>query len=189
MHPYSLDSKSRIRVYFFLLLLSCLLSYLLLSILPQLPWWIESPSPLALYGALFLVLDRSLWHQSFLQPIFKTPDLRGTWQGVIQTSHRANSKKKIPVSVTIKQNWTTVLVELETAQSKSLSTVAALSGAMLLYQYNNFPSTNAPKTMEAHEGSAEAKLKGKDLIEINYYTGRGRSTHGQIKAKKVEKVT
>ena len=43
------------------------------------------------------------------------------------------------------------------------------------------PKTTAPETMNMHNGTTVLEFKKEDVLEGNYYTGRGRTTHGAVR--------
>ena len=96
------------------------------------------------------------------------------------------------VSISITQKWSKLLVRFETEQSQSHSISGALKVAGVVYPelsylYINQPKSLAPETMEIHRGTVTLELKG-DVLEGEYYTGRGRMTFGSIRLTKIKNL-
>ena len=78
-----------------------------------------------------------------------------------------------------------MVVTLETKYSRSRSITASLRtddvpNPELSYLYINEPKAMAVTTMSMHRGTTVMELKD-DVLEGDYYTGRGRTTFGAIK--------
>lgn len=154
-----------------------------LAAMPQLAGRIDAAALSAgvIYGGLIFLYERWGWH--WLSTI---RNLNGTWVGSITTSH--NGGTTVPCVMRVRQTWTRMAIELETEQSRSRTTMAALyddqpGDVGLKYEYVSEPRNLAAQTMHTHRGvctltiaadSEEARLSG------DYFTGRGRETRGEI---------
>jgi len=112
------------------------------------------------------------------------PDLQGSWAGTAQETSTAD-RDAVEVSVVIEQNWSSISIVLTGTDSRSVSTVAGFEmkdagPTKLVYSYFNEPKPGAPETMEAHPGFARLQLD-ENMVEGDYFTGRGRGTHGELK--------
>jgi hypothetical protein len=93
--------------------------------------------------------------------------------------------------IQIHQTWSNICVEFESATSRSFSRMAALNvtpGATqgLVYEYTNEPRGDAPVTMHAHPGFASHRMAPDgQTMEVDYYTGRGRETHGTMRLRRI----
>ncbi len=82
------------------------------ALLPPLPFWVETISPLAAYGILYTLFERHAWHW----PIFSilgittAPDVRGRWIGAQQSSYRGKDGKNVTshVVLEIQQTFTNI---------------------------------------------------------------------------------
>jgi hypothetical protein len=154
------------------------------------PWWIENPSIMLFYGALWSFYDRVLWRQRVLGVcLSQVPDLGGTWFATLQSSHDGGAQSS--GCVRIHQTWSKLLIEFESATSRSVSRMAALNvepGANqgLLYEYANDPRFTAADSMHAHRGVSVLRRSadGRSL-QGEYFTGRDRQTHGAITLKRI----
>ncbi len=196
MHPYVLESKERTNVIFLLLVFGgagALLCHWLLGLLgvTDLPWYIETPSPLAIYGLAYAAFNRWIWKTGIcrLTGLVKTPDLGGEWKGRICSFGSLGSERDIVL--TIRQTWTAICISLQTDDSRSTSNIAAITDTgpgetTLIYTYLNEPRSSAVETMHIHRGTAWLEVKdGGKLLEGEYYTGRDRVTYGAIRVSRI----
>lgn len=149
-------------------------------------WWLSVPSFAGCYSGLHWLFDRYVWRLDLLRTLklIHLPDLNGKWVGEVDSSYTQDGRAH-SVSVVILQQWSKILLRLETDHSRSRSITASLRTIDLLnpelsYQYVNEPKSNAPGTMGMHRGTAILELIGSNL-EGDYYTGRGRGEVGTIK--------
>lgn len=186
MHGYASDNFFRgPRVYFAFgaLAIAAASGLRALVALPQLDGRIDAAALSAgvIYGGLIFLYE--CWGWRWLSTL---KNLNGTWIGSITTSH--NSGATVPCVMRVRQTWTRMAIELETEQSRSRTTMAALyddqpGDVGLKYEYVSEPRNLAVQTMQAHRGvctlaiaadSNELRLSG------DYFTGRGRETRGEI---------
>lgn len=189
MHYYASDSGFRGRIAFFALGVVATLGAYLLSVLLMVlkvvpPWWIEIPSILGVYGVVVAAYDCMFWR------VFSNmPNLNGTWIGEIASSFDGEGKTRCVAR--IRQTWTRLSVELETAQSLSRTTMAAIyqetPGEMgINYEYLSEPKALATSSMQSHRGTSHLRIStAGDGLTGSYYTGRGRGTVGEISLTRV----
>jgi len=192
MHPYTTDSSERRFIPLYIAIVSILFAWglnrLFNFIQLTAPWWVDAPSVVGLYGLLYTLFDKYLWRFRILRTvvIVKIPNLNGTWNGYVASSFDKHATKH-NATIRIYQNWTRIIISLETNYSKSSSLIAAIvtenpSGTILCYEYVNEPKPNAKSTMHTHRGTARLILKsdGK-VLEGEYYTGRDRQNFGILR--------
>jgi hypothetical protein len=195
MHLYSTDSNERRVVPFFLaavaIALAWMLSRSLAAIQLSLPWWVDAPSSMGFYGALYALFDRRLWRSRFLRKLglVRVPNLAGRWRGYL-TSSFDEHVQHLDVQVQIFQTWTQISIVLSTDTSQSRSCVAVIQAAdpdsiALIYQYENQPQASAPKTMHMHYGTAMLRISNGSLLTGDYYAGRDRGTFGRISCRRL----
>jgi len=191
MHGYASDNFFRgPKVYFAFgaLAIAATSGLRALIALPQLAGRIDVAALSAgvIYGGLIFLYEQ--WGWRWLSTI---KNLNGTWVGSITTSH--NGGTSVPCVMRVRQTWTRMAIELETEQSRSRTTMAALyddqpGDTGLKYEYVSEPRNLAVQTMHTHRGvctlaitadSAETRLSG------DYFTGRGRETRGEINLHRV----
>jgi hypothetical protein len=150
------------------------------------PWWLDAPSSLAYYGALYALFDKRLWRNALLRKLglSRIPNLAGRWRGYLVSSYDAHQKRH-EVPLQIFQNWTQIVIFLTTASSISHSRSAMIQlddpeGVSLIYQYENHPLSYATKGMHMHYGTAMLRLADNDTLAGHYYAGRDRRTFGRI---------
>jgi hypothetical protein len=151
----------------------------------EVPIWIETPSVVAVLVALYALFDRHLWSW----PVFRMfrvvdfPDLRGRWTGRV----RSTDSREAEAVLEIDQTASKVIVSLYTEGSQSVSQIAdfkpATNGALQLhYSYRNEPAPHSPGSMQIHVGTgALTYFEDMNVLEGEYYTGRGRQTYGTMR--------
>ena len=194
MHGYSTDSEERRVVPLFLAVLAIALAWMsskfLSAVHLSVPWWVDAPSSMFFYGALYALFDRHLWRSRLMRKLglVRTPNLAGRWRGYL-TSSFDNHARRHDVIVQIFQSWTQISVYLSTATSVSRSSVAVIQasdpeGVALIYQYENQPLADATRTMHMHCGTAMLRMsdgsKDDSSLSGDYYAGRDRGTFGRI---------
>jgi hypothetical protein len=190
MHGYSTDSNERRVVPFFLAALAIALAWLLSRLLAathfSVPWWVDAPSSMGLYGALYTLFDKHLWRSRFIRKLglVRVPNLTGRWRGFLTSSFDAHVKQR-EVKVQISQTWTQISIALSTATSQSRSCVAAIQVAdpdciTLIYQYENHPQASALRNMHMHFGTAMLRISNSSFLVGDYYAGPDRGTFGRI---------
>ncbi len=155
------------------------------------PWWVDAPSSMAFYGALYALFDRYLWRSSLVHKLglVRIPNLTGSWRGYFITSFDGHAQRH-DLIIHIFQSWTQITVYLTTATSMSRSCAAVIQvddpeGASLIYQYQNQPLANAMKSMHMHYGTAMLRVSNGGCLTGDYYAGRDRQTFGWICCKKL----
>ena len=190
MHSYSSDHAERRRVFLTIVALSALAAYLLHLLLSlttsSVLWWVDVPSVLGFFGLIQTVFDKSLWRMAPVRRLLciTIPDLNGTWKGTLVSSYD-NHESPTEAKLTVAQNWTSILISLETATSISHSRVAGFvqdqpTCLSLTYEYLCEPLAGAIGTMHTHRGTGELCIKAGGLLEGEYYTGRDRQTYGSL---------
>ena len=158
------------------------------------PWWMDAPSSMFFYGALYALFDKHLWRHPLMHKLglVKTPNLAGRWQGYL-TSSFDNHAKRYDLCVQIVQSWTQISVFLSAATSASWSCVAVIQvsdpeGVALIYQYENQPLANATRTMHIHFGTAMLRMSDGNRLTGDYYAGRDRGTFGRISCHRLPRT-
>ena len=190
MHGYSTDSSERRMVPLLLALLAIALAWASSKFLAMaqlsLPWWVDAPSSMAFYGALYTLFDRYLWRNRLVYKLglVRIPNLAGCWRGFLVTSFDGHTTQH-DLIINIFQSWTQIVVYLNTPTSMSRSCTAVIQmddpeGAVLVYQYQNQPLADAMKTMHMHYGTAMLRISTGSSLAGDYYAGRDRRTFGRI---------
>lgn len=198
MHPYTIDSNARTKVFIILVGLSILTAWAFSRALAlpgwSVPWWIDAPSVMGFFGFYTQLFERVLWRHPLLRRLglIEVPDLNGSWRGPV-TSSFGDEHYGHDVTITIVQRWSRIAIRLDGAHSQSRSLTAALLGeesvtSELSYEYLNEPHAGATDAMQAHRGTARLALQRTaqgDALVGEYYTGRGRTTHGRLCVERV----
>src|SRR5216684_3884722 len=199
MHAHSTHSVERRVVPLLLALLAIALAWTSSKFLSaahlSIPWWVDAPSSMAFYGALYALFDRHLWRNRFVQKLglVRIPNLTGRWRGYLITSFDGHAKRH-DLMIHIFQSWTQITVYLTTPMSVSRSCAAVIQvddpeGVSLVYQYQNQPLANAMRTMHMHCGTAMLRISDGGCLVGDYYAGRDRRTFGRICCKRVTLTT
>lgn len=173
----------------FLPLVSYFISWWFYEYFPDLPFWMESISPLYVYILFYELFEKYLWNLSIFRylGIVIFPNLNGRWTGFQHSSHRENSKRvKSKVTFEIKQSFSHICVCSYYQKSDSESVIASFwehnDKNYLFFTYDNDPNSLKSGTMQKHKGTAkllfipvQKKLKG------NYFNSLGNS--GEIDVK------
>lgn len=193
MHEYSTSYHDRKPAYYILAVLSGVvgigIAFLIKAISDYSGLVVAAPSGIALYGLLFLMLDRFIWKWRWLYSlgIIKIPDLNGDWNAEISSSATGN---KISAKVKIHQTYSKIRIHLETEKSDSLSKMAALDMESpnmftLRYEYSAEFKRDESSQILRHYGVTSVKLKSidhkfSDIHPAVYYTEQGRDSHGEM---------
>ena len=193
MHSY--DVQGRQWVYIAIALLSIppvwLITFALEATRIDPAWWMTTPSFGVFYSVFYWLFDRHVWRLNSLHRsgLVRIPDLNGRWAGSVDSSY--GEKGSIhPVSLSIAQTWSRIVIRLDSDHSRSYSQTGAIrnldpSTPELSYIYLNEPKTNVGDSMQAHRGTAILELSEPDLMTGLYYTGRGRREIGAIEVTRV----
>ena len=191
MHDYAIDSRERVLVVRILFVISALVSGTAAAFIPSdfitMRWLLPIPSIPLVFGVSYWAFDNWFWRFRFLRVLrlISVPDLRGAWTGIIASSF-TDFEKTQPVTVTIEQTWTKIVLRLSAAESRSWSITASVltnspEGLILTYLFDNQPDAGSEGTMERFHGTTVLVSDASDRLEGYYYTGRGRGTHGSLK--------
>ncbi len=145
------------------------------------------------YGLFYKIFDTWIWRFETLRKvgIIKIPNLKGTWQGNISSSHD-NYSKEYEAKLEIHQTWTQISVYFESGTSESYSLSGMITAEnpvakAISYEFRNEPRVHALETMHSHRGMARLTLSIKDkecFLDGEYFTGRDRQTYGRMHFKR-----
>lgn len=153
---------------------------------PEPPFWLETLSPLVVYGLLYSLFEKYAWRWG----IFKTsgivtfPDLRGRWKGKQRSSYKEDGKNvEVPAYLEISQTFSKILVRAYYEKSQSESWVASfteINGTeYLFYIYDNDPNSLKAGTMQRHKGAVKLKyLPTENRLLGIYFNSIG--NHGEM---------
>ena len=153
-------------------------------------WLLPLQSIALVFGISYWAFDNWLWRWRFLRVmrLISVPDLRGAWTGTVASSY-TGFERQLPVTVTIEQTWTEMVVRLNAAESRSWSLTASVltnapEGLVLTYLFDNEPEAESDRTMQRFRGTTVLVHVAPDRLEGHYYTGRGRGTHGALRLRR-----
>ena len=151
------------------------------------------PDAVTIYVILSFIFTKWLWRlrtfQGWLVPF---PDLQGTWSGELKSTWKdattGQTIAPIPVTLVIRQTFSSVSCALFTRESESYSAAAQISrddsGALYLnYNYSNRPKATIRDRSAIHDGAARLRIitLPDRSLEGEYWTGR--CTTGDVSLK------
>jgi len=195
MHSYSTDSNERIRIPFFLaglgILFAWLLSWATKHYHISIPWWLDAPAAMGFYGLLYNFFNQTAWKWRWLHKanLIQTPNFSGIWSGNFYSSYDGHTEQK-QATIEIRQTWSDICIVFKNGTSRSKSITAAIltksgEGIVLSYEYQNEPGYNTVSTMQIHKGFTRLILTTPKTFEGEYFTGRGRLSHGSMNFHRV----
>ncbi len=195
MHYYVSNIDKKLKILFYIVVVSLLLNTLLKNffenIIPNISFTI---TPFAIFTVLYIVYDKYLWKLPYLSDL---PDLNGKWKGEL-TSSFDNFDNRIDIDVSINQTSSKILVRLQTVNSSSESVNLSMNNKEtgqyeIIYNYQNMPTPDSPDTMHIHRGTVWLlfnKEDDKEIMEGRYFTDRERQgNYGSITLKKDNPTT
>ena len=199
MHDYTYDSTERRHWTVALLILSMAVVWIAFQLLrgtPMdfnifVPWNADFRLSLVVFGLCFSAFNSCLWKCQLFRVLtlqkISIPNLNGTWKGTGTTSHDEHAVE-FCATLTIKQSWTKMSIELETNDSRSYSEMAALlrkdgTDFYVEYVYRNEPKPHARDSMSMHYGAARLRIL-ENTLKGEYFNGRGRETNGGLELRR-----
>lgn len=193
MHPYSTDSEERKHVPLIMAIVAigCAIgvSWILAQFGLELPWWAPPVDTMGFYGLLYQLFDKVLWRWKLVRLVggSRVPDLNGEWYGLVTPGNAMHPSARYDLTLSIRQTWTKIQVELQANLSQSLSSVAFISceDRKIKYLYENVAGPAASPTMHSHEGAATLQIdEERDRLKGSYFTGRDRQSFGAIEVSR-----
>ena len=83
------------------------------QLFPNIPFWMETISPLFAYRVLYALFEKYAWHLGLFRflGVVRMPDLRGRWKGKQRSSYQENgSNVEIPSCLEISQTFSKIFV-------------------------------------------------------------------------------
>lgn len=160
----------------FLPLISFFLAKGFYVLFPNLPFWVETLSPLLAYGILYAIFEKYAWHWKIFSilGVVSVQDLRGRWKGKQRSSYKENSNNvEVPSWLEISQTFSKIFVGACYERSQSESVVANFTElneeTYLFYTYDSEPNSLKSGTMQAHKGTVKLKYIPKERKLIGIY--------------------
>ncbi|MFT4803976.1 MAG: hypothetical protein ACI9YE_001173 [Psychroserpens sp.] len=136
-----------------------------------------------IYFSLHWLFNKWVWKI----PLFKVPDLNGTWLVKSKTLNEDGSTRfNWNGEIGVEQDWKKISLHLKTKDSQSNSYTATLSkrdgptgGWLLSYSYRNEPELEQIHELNLHKGFCEIEFdKELTLGRSSYFNSAGRRTFG-----------
>jgi len=157
---------------------------------PNVPFWVETLSPLGAYGLLYTLFEKYMWHWPLFRifGIVSIPDVRGRWLGEQTSSFKDNNGKsrKSRVIMEVEQTFSTVRVNTyykNWQTTHSLSSFIAIEDECILFiMFETTPRIEYEGEASAHKGVMRLiQLPDKKLVGT-YFNAEGRS--GELSFKR-----
>lgn len=153
------------------------------ELFPDIPFWMETISPLFAYGILYALFEKYAWHWKAFKifGVVSVPDLRGRWKGNQRSSYKEKENNvEIPSCLEISQTFSKIFMCAcyERSQSESVvANFAELNGEnYLFYIYDNEPNSLKSGTMQPHKGTVKLKyLPRENKLIGTYFNSIGNS--------------
>jgi hypothetical protein len=157
---------------------------------PDIPFWVETISPLAVYGILYNLFEKYLWHWPLFHSlgVVLVPDVRGRWLGEQISSFRdANgNSRKSRVIMEVEQTFSTITIATYYKNWHTTHTLASfvpVEGECVLFvMFETTPRVEYSGDASAHKGVIRlTQLPDKKLVGT-YFNAKGRS--GELSFKR-----
>ena len=214
MHEYVVAHHDRKKIYYSAAILSSLVGGLIIFAITKINGLtglaIAGPSGAVVFFLLFLVFDLWIWKFKFLYEwgIIKIPNIGGDWMAEISSGAPVSAppnidakgeatQKVILANFKVHQNYSRLLIKLDTKNSESISQMASLVMVSpecfkLRYEYLAKYKRDADSQALTHYGVTEFKLESVNSVfnskyEASYYTELSRDSHGSMVISRVAK--
>lgn len=165
--------------------------------------WVIPPSfftPLSFavsaLSVVLLVFDKWAWAWPGIRLFTQRPDLRGTWEGLIQSgwegSDGSGKIRPIKAYFVIHQTYMGLHLRLLTQESNSITLAASLmsesdAAYMVTGVYRNVPKHSVRERSPMHFGGLLLHLEGPPLVFMSGHYWTDRKSHGEIELKRMTK--
>jgi hypothetical protein len=152
---------------------------------------------LAVFGV--IAFDLWVWKWPGIHRLAQRPRIDGAWRATLtphENSHIPDGGNRGPIeaAVLVEQTYWSVSVTLLTAESRSISTSAAIHNrtrqqSVLMYTYGNEPEQQHRPRSQPHTGASHFDIAGRDPREMtgSYWTAR--LTVGDMRLTLVDRKT
>lgn len=189
-------SKSSHILFFVVLLPAFALSvgWLVARQLPEVPFWVETISPLGAYGLLYALFERRLWHWPVFRwlGIVSVPDLRGRWVGEQLSSYKKENGKPLTSRVVLEIEQTFSGIQTHAYYhrwngSHSASCFLHIDGQQyLVIVFESEPGVHHNGDEKAHKGLTRLSFNATDgVLAGSYFNSNGNV--GELRLKRTSK--
>lgn len=173
-------------ILFFVVLLPAIslgIGYGFATVFPDVPFWVETISPLAAYGLLYSFFEKHAWHWSIFRwlGVVAIPDLRGRWLGEQISSFRDTNGKprKSRVIMEVEQTFSTIKVHTyykNWQTTHSLSSFIQIEDECILFvMFETVPRVHYEGEAAAHKGVIRLAQLPDARLTGTYFNAEGRS--------------
>lgn len=186
MHFYSKDFHNNKFIHVVLAVLAAAIAFFVNSLLREVDWRIVgSLSFFSIFAALELIFERFAWKIMLWLPFISLEDFSGNWSGQLLLG---KDEKPYPASISVRQNWSKILVEFESDDALGKSFSASIffdrigdQRLELSYIYYARSKNLVNRNYFDHYGTAILYLdeEGRSIKGV-YYTEKSRNSYGQM---------
>lgn len=181
-----IDLRKTNHVLFFVIFLPAVsfgIGWLFSIIFPNVPFWVETISPLAAYGIVYSLFEKYAWHWRIFRVIgiVNMPDVRGRWLGEQLSSYKDENGKsrKSRVIMEIQQTFSTIKVETFYKYWQTEHCVASfinVDGECVLFvMFETTPKVEYDGEAAAHKGVMRLLQEPNKTLSGTYFNAAGRS--------------
>lgn len=176
-------------IFFFIILLPAIsvgVGWIFAKLFSDVPFWVETISPLAAYGILYNLFEKHLWHLPLFRVlgIVAIPDVRGRWLGKQTSSYKDGNGKhrKARVIMEIEQTFSSIKVETYYknwhTEHCSASFIDIGGECTLFIMFETTPKVEYEGETTAHKGVTRLIQLPDGQLVGTYFNAMGR--HGEV---------
>jgi hypothetical protein len=193
MQNMGIDLSKTSHIFFFIILLPTVsvgVGWVFAELFPNVPFWMETISPLAAYGILYSLFERHAWHLSLFRTlgVVTIPDVRGRWLGEQTSSYKDENGKhrKARVIMEIEQTFSSIKVETYYRNWRTehcLASFINVGGECTLFiMFETTPKVDYDGDATAHKGVVRLIQLPDRRLSGTYFNAMGR--HGELMFKR-----
>jgi hypothetical protein len=184
MIHYSINSNSRTKIYFYIAVISILITSFFPAIFNeiQMNQYYYAPSALTIFFFLLFLTDNFLWKLPIINYLIGVSNVNGVWEGIVVRNNDVPFNAKITVS----QTWSKIQIRLETQSNHTDKIIASGTYSIakavglkeenqnieLNYIYDKYIIGDANQNNSEGEGAAKiilSKVDNYKVLEGGYY--------------------
>ncbi len=188
-----IDLKKTSHILFFVVFLPALsfgIGWAFAFLLPNLPFWVETISPLAAYGILYGLFDKYFWHWPFFRwiGVVIAPDVRGRWLGEQSSSFKGEDGKNRTSRVIMEIDQSFAAVKVATyykhwQTTQTISSFMRVSDECTLFVlFETEPKLSYDGEAVAHKGVMRLTQQPNTQLVGTYFNAQG--NHGELSFKR-----
>lgn len=192
MHKYTIKDSNRTKIIRWGAILAVAISAYSTKLAAQLEIKTVAIGAITIAGIIDLFINKYIWKIPLINNFFACPNLNGNWK-VEGISKNKDKQEEYTWSgtLTIKQDYSKILITLKTDTSNSLSksiigNIEYISGQgyELTYTYTNKPESALVEDLKPHSGTCKLTFSESLTSATGAYYNEERETKGKMKLTK-----